>query len=153
MCALRDLPHGIPAPPHAHVPGVNARHAEDWFDQIKQSVTPEIPATHLHLTAAWTTGIAYLKAGYFWECHEVLEAVWMQTRDGTAERDMVQALIQLANARLKQRMGRPQAAWRLCNMVHAHLSRCPIDRAILGLNVPDVQSWVRATEAEVRHQK
>ena len=149
MCALADLPHGITVPTHAYVPGVNARHPEDWFDQIKQTVTPKIPAAQLHHTTAWTTGLAYLNAGYFWECHEVLEAVWMQTQDGTAERDMVQALIQLANARLKLRMDRPQAAWRLCNMVQAHLARCPNDRAILGLTVGDAQAWVRETEIRI----
>lgn len=153
MCTLPDLPRGISVPTHAYVPGVNARHADDWFDQIKQTVTPDIPAEHLHMTAAWTTGLAYLDAGYFWECHEVLEAIWMQTGDGTAERDMVQALIQLANARLKLRMERPQAAWRLCNMVQSHLSRCPTDRTVLGLNMRDVQSWVRNTEAEIQRQQ
>lgn len=149
MCALPDLPDGVAAPPHAYVPGTNARHPEDWFNGVKQSVTPDMPMDVLHLTSAWTAGLAYLKAGYFWECHEVLEAVWMQTRDGTAERDMVQALIQLANARLKLRMKRANAAWRLCTMVQAHLARCPMDQAILGLEVREVQDWVRETKAEI----
>jgi len=150
MCALPDLPKGVAVPTHAYVPGSNARHAEDWFDGVKQSVSPDMSIDALHLTAAWAAGLAYLKAGYFWECHEVLEAVWVQTHDGTAERDMVQALIQLANARLKLRMERPNAAWRLCNMVQAHLARCPADRAILGLDVRDVHIWVRETEMEIR---
>lgn len=139
-------------PPYAYVPGANARHPEGWFDPIKQSVTPDIIAGDLYQTAAWEAGLAYLDAGFFWECHEVLEAVWLHTDDGTAERDMVQAIIQLANARLKLRMERPQAAGRLCNIVYAHLMRCPGDRAILGLHVHDVQTWVQETEKQVNGQ-
>lgn len=143
----------IPFPPHAYVPGQNARHPEGWFDEIKQSVTPSIPTGQLHMTTAWAAGLAYFDAGYFWECHEVLEAVWMRAPKGTVEREMVQALIQLANARLKLKMKRRNAARRLCDMVNAHLARCPAELAILGLMVGDVQSWVRETQEAVEMAK
>ncbi len=136
-------------PPHAYVPGVNGRHPEDWFDAIKASVTPEVPVGALDGTRAFVAGRAYLDAGYYWECHEVLEAVWMQTPEGSQERDMVQALIQLANARLKLRMERPRAALRLCDMVEAHLARCPSDRPILGVCGREVQKHVQSVRYSV----
>ena len=75
----------------------------------------------------------------------MLEAVWMRTPEGSQERDMTQALIQLANARLKITMQRPRAAWRLCNMVEGHLARCDATARILGLEVSEVRHWVVQT--------
>lgn len=135
-------------PPHAYVPGQTARHPEDWFDGIKATVHHGIALGDLHRTQAFQAGLAYLEAGYFWECHEVLEAVWMQTPQDSAERDMVQALIQLANARLKAVMARPRAVLRLCNMVEAHLERLPAKIAILGVMPEDVLSEVQALRVE-----
>lgn len=131
----------VDLPPHAYVPGQNARHPEDWFDLIKASVSADIPVQDLHKTAAFEAGLTYLHAGYYWECHEVLEAVWMQTPQGTPEREMTQALIQLANAHLKARMGKPRAVQRLLARVDAHLAACPVDGATLGLRVETLREW------------
>ena len=139
----------IPLPPYAYVPGQNARHPEDWFDAIKASVTPETPPHLLHNTRAWCAGLAYLKAGYYWECHEVLEAVWMQAPNPSPEREMTQAIIQLANAKLKLKMGRPNAARRLAEMVRAHLACCPADRPILGVQVDWVIVQINALEGAI----
>ncbi|MDW4497279.1 DUF309 domain-containing protein [Sulfitobacter sp. D35] len=132
-------------PPHAHVPGVNTRHPDDRFDALKASVQG-VPLEELHVTAAFEAGLAWLDAGYYWESHEVLEAVWLRTPDPSPEREMVQALIQLANARLKQRMGRPNAVRRLCGMVADHLAACPTDRVILGLRAKEVEDWLAETQ-------
>ena len=142
---------GIRMPPWAYIPGRTARHPEDWFDDIKSSVRPGMTPEDLQRTAAFAAGLHYLDTGYFWECHEVLEAVWMQTAEGSAERDMVQALIQLANARLKLRMARPNAARRLCDMVDAHLARLP-DGAILGVSPDRLREMVAGVRREVETQ-
>ena len=139
---MPDLPGGIPLPPHAYIPGQNARHPEDWFDEIKSSVETGMSVNALAQTQAFQAGLAYLEAGYFWECHEVLEAVWLQTPEGTSEREMVQALIQLANAQLKVRMHKPKAARRLCKMVEGHLDRLSGEDAILGQRPQNVQVMV-----------
>ena len=128
------------------MPGLNARHPEEWFDPIKAGIAGSGDPAALQDSDAWKAGLAYLDEGYFWECHEVLEAVWLQTPDGSAEREMVQAIIQLANARLKLRMDRPRAAARLCAMVRAHLDRCPGARDILGLMAAEVAEWTTDTE-------
>ncbi|WP_299408080.1 DUF309 domain-containing protein [uncultured Roseobacter sp.] len=146
-----DLPPGVRLPPHVYVPGKNARHPEDWFDPIKASVTPDIPSDELHRTAAFQTGLAYLRAGYFWECHEVLEAVWMQTSDPGPEREMVQALIQLANARLKLLMGKPRAARRLCDMVTAHLSRCAPHERVMGMGIEEVKIQLTTVHMDAKN--
>lgn len=62
-----------------------------------------------------------METGYFWEAHEVWEPVWMALPAGAAERALAQATIQLANASLKARMGRPRAVSRLCDIAQALL--------------------------------
>lgn len=136
-------------PPHVYVPGQAPRHPDGWFDDVKSTVDSETPLTALHQTPAFQTGLAYLGAGYFWECHEVLEAVWMCTPDPSAERDVVQALIQLANARLKLLMDRPRAARRLCDKVQAHLARCSKDMPVLGLRIDFLHRALDSTRSEL----
>lgn len=99
-------------PPHAYVPGQTPRHPEDLFDQFKVGLA-DVPASQLNETQAWSYGLAFLKDGYFWEAHEVLEAVWMACPPNAPERLMVQAVIQHANAQLKRKMGQDRAAQRL----------------------------------------
>ena len=142
----------IPMPPHAYVPGQNARHPEDWFDAIKETVPSSVRVEDLHDTMAWQAGISYFNAGFFWECHEVLEAVWMHTPIPSPEREMVQAIIQLANARLKLLMDRPRATQRLCGMVRQHLARCPADQTILGTTTAEWITRVAKTEAAAEGQ-
>lgn len=137
-----ERPPEIPMPPHVYVPGFSPRHPSNLFDDIKASVRSGTAPEQLHKSKAFIAGRVYYEAGFFWECYEVLEAVWRQTKDPSPERDMVLALIQLANARLKVLMRQPRAALRLCDMVETHLSRCPKDRAVLGLNVTDMLSSV-----------
>ncbi len=139
---MSEDPPEIPMPPHVYIPGLSPRHPDHIFDDLKASVLSGMPASELHNTKAFIAGRLFYDGGYFWECYAVLEAVWRQTKDPSPERDMVLALIQLANARLKVLMLQPRAAMRLCDMVEAHLSRCPQDRAVLGLRVPDMLSRV-----------
>lgn len=139
----------VPTPPHAYVPGANGRHPEGWFDALKSDVADINNPADLHLSQAWAAGLIYLEQGYYWECHEVLEAVWLRTPERSAEREMVQALIQLANARLKLKMNRPKAAARLCDMVEAHLALCSTEWPTLGLSRAAVLGWVAETKDRV----
>ncbi|WP_300058897.1 DUF309 domain-containing protein [uncultured Roseobacter sp.] len=135
-------------PPHAYIPGKTARHPEDWFDEIKASVAG-VPPSRLHHTVAFQTGLAYFVEGFFWECHEVLEAVWMRTAERSVERELVVALIQLANARLKLEMSRPRAARRLCDIVDTHLRRCEGHRRVLGVGIGDLTKELTETRASL----
>ena len=107
-------------PPYAYIPGKTPRHAEGFFDAIRNTAQPGMGLRALLGSAAFETGLAYLHAGFNWEAHEVFEPVWMALPAGSAGRDFVQGLIQLANARLKLEMGRPRAAARLCAMTRGH---------------------------------
>lgn len=113
-------PH-IPLPAHAYLPGLTARHPEGCFDALKGGLQPDMSWRPIAASPAWRNGIGLLHRGYFWEAHEVLEAVWMHTAQGSAERALVQGVIQIANAWLKHVMGRPKAAARIAGMAARHL--------------------------------
>ena len=99
-------------PSHAYVPGRTARHPEGMFDALKAGLADVAPAD-LCGTQAWICGVTFLREGYYWEAHEVLEAVWLACPPNAPERLMVQAVIQYANALLKRRMDQPRAMARL----------------------------------------
>jgi len=145
---LPDRNAAVPLPSHAYVPGLNTRHEEGWFDRIKGSVRAGMPPEALGRSRAFKTGMAYLDEGYFWECHEVLEAVWMVLPDQTPERTLVQAIIQLANARLKLRMRRPRATQRLCDIVEGHLHALGSANLVLGVRVVDLHARLKHTRDE-----
>ncbi len=99
-------------PSHAYVPGQNARHAEDIFDHCKAGLEG-LAVEQFDQSLAWRYGQGFLADGYYWEAHEVLEALWMACPPNAPEKLMIQAVIQFANAKLKERMQRPNAAARL----------------------------------------
>ena len=127
------------------MPGRNARHPEDAFDALKRTVVPGAGAAELARSEAFRAGLRFLHAGYFWEAHEVLEPVWAALPDGGAERRLVQGLIQLANGRLKLRMGRPKAALRLAGLARALVpARAP--GTLMTVDLEDLHQWIDALE-------
>ncbi len=59
------------------------------------------------------TGFALVRAGYYWEAHELLEQVWLTQKPNSTAREFLRAIIQLANGLLKLEMDRAGAAGRL----------------------------------------
>ena len=99
-------------PAYRYIPGHNERHAEGLFDEIKSSADG-VALPQLQKTQAWNYAIAFLQEEYYWESHEVMESVWMACPPNSAEKLYVQSIIQRANAGLKRKMGRMDAAEKL----------------------------------------
>ncbi|MEM9471401.1 MAG: DUF309 domain-containing protein, partial [Pseudomonadota bacterium] len=103
----------ISLPSRVHVPGSGSRPDMVPLEQAK-ALAPAVTRAH-----DWQDNIAYLyghdlmRAGCYWEAHEVWETVWLATPANGPERVLLQALIQQANARLKSEMRRENAAARL----------------------------------------
>ncbi len=133
-----------PLPPHAYVPGRTARHPEDWFDPFKDIAPDPLNSPAMRI------GLYYFHEGYFWECHEVLEAVWLALPDPSAERQMVQAVIQLANACLKLEMGKRRAAERLCDIVQGHLEKAAGAGVIPGFERETACQVLNKTRQQVK---
>lgn len=110
-------------PSHAYLPGKNARHAESLFDHIKAQVPKKITFESLSNCTAYLSGLELAADGFFWEAHEVLEPIWMAAAENSAEKLHIQALIQLANAGLKKKLGWQKAYNRLRVQAHELHSR------------------------------
>lgn len=135
----RDLPE------HAYVPGLTARHAERRFEPICATAQKGMSAEQLAQSEAFCKGLVFLRCGYFWEAHELFEPVWMALEEGSDERHLLQALIQLANAQLKLKMQRPKAAKRLCIMVRGLLTKLTGTR-VMGQEISRIVARLEAVE-------
>jgi hypothetical protein len=104
----------LPLPQWAYVPGETAEAQADHetLAQAKLLVPSRfrgyVPARHPALRYAITLN----DRGYFWESQEILEAVWAAAPQGGRERILLRACIQIANANLRLRMGKPNSAAR-----------------------------------------
>ncbi|WP_025897008.1 DUF309 domain-containing protein [Sneathiella glossodoripedis] len=100
-------------PEFAHIPGETPRHEEGYFEFLTSTCPQHISFADLQNSNLYTTAVRIGLHRYFWECHELLEPLWMVSKQGSSEKLHLQSLIQLANAGLKARMGRENAVRRL----------------------------------------
>jgi hypothetical protein len=124
----------LPLPLWAHVPGETTGAAAD-HDTLWQAKTlvpsrfcDYVPARH----PALRYGMALNDRGYFWESQEILEAVWAAAPQGGRERILLRACIQIANANLRLRMHKPNAAARLLQEALDALKMLDLRRAVTG---------------------
>lgn len=134
-------------PPYAYVPGRSSRHAEDLFDRFK--VDASMDDGQFASSNAWQFGLAFLVDGYFWESHEVLESIWLAAAQNSAQKCMVQGIIQLANAGLKFKMKQEDAGNRLLIMADGLIGEASRrgGLAVLGLSSAKVSSLRAVVEA------
>ncbi len=144
---MEQLPPSHWRPSHAFQPGRTPEHAGPELAAIRATAVA-VPADRLTTTAAWTFGLDFLRDGYFWEAHEVLEAVWLALPPNSAERVLCQGLIQLANAGLKQVMQRDTAAARLRQIARDRIAEGVARGGLrgLGLGQMDIKGFWQAVE-------
>src|ERR1700716_301058 len=117
-------------PRWAYVPGVESEADHDTLAMAKALVPARfdgfVPARH----PALRYGLGLNDCGFFWESHEILEAVWAAAPQGGRERILLRACIQIANANLKLRMDKFYAASRLFGEALAELNDLSVRKAI-----------------------
>jgi len=111
-------------PRYRHIPGSNPRPDCTLLETVADQAPALTEDSTANANIAWHYGIRLFNAGYYWESHEVLEAVWINASPNSRERYLLQAVIHLANARLKASMHRYRAVSRL----HQLATEC-VDRA------------------------
>lgn len=116
----------FPEPDFAYIPGQTPRHPERTFDDLRQTARAGMSASDLLQCDAWKAGLHFLETGFYWEAHEVIEPVWLALPAGP-ERQLARAVIQLANAELKQKMRRGNAVARLCAIAEDLLREVPLE--------------------------
>ena len=82
-------------------------------------------------------GIDLYNYSYWWECHEVFEGFWHAVGRKTEQGLFFQALIQLAAANLKHRMGEEAAAQHLWRATTHRLSTLP--DLYMGIDLVDLR--------------
>jgi uncharacterized protein len=127
----------IPLPEWRYLPGINDRHEDNAFDDVKALCPERTHDGNASDNIAWQYGIRLLNEGYYWESHEVLEEVWRRALPNSRERFLVQSVIHLANGGLKRRLGRTNAVARLVAMAEECLeracSRC--GKPVMGIDM------------------
>ena len=116
-------PETIPLPGYKHLPGKNARPDDGLLESIAQNASAVTDNTSYQTNTAWFYGIHLFNNGFYWETHEVLEAVWNNAAPNSREKHLVQGVIQIANAQLKACLGQTNAAARLQKLAGECISR------------------------------
>src|SRR5437762_8960498 len=123
---------GLPLPRWVHVPGEGSEADHARLARAKALVPPRfeggVPASH----PALRYGLELNDAGFFWECHEILEAVWAVAPQRGRDRILLRACIQIANANLKQKLNRPGAMVRLLGEALSELDELRVRKAGMG---------------------
>ncbi|MCA9562461.1 MAG: DUF309 domain-containing protein [Myxococcales bacterium] len=92
-----------------------------------------------HHNSAYTRGIAYFNAGFYWEAHEMWENVWLASKDVERAERAVRTLIKLAACGVKARQG-------MFGGVVKHLANA---RALVDVQCDDVNYGFSRTQLEL----
>ena len=128
-----------------HLPGTGSK--PDWpaIDAAK-ALVPEVTAeAEWADNEAYLYGFALMRAGHFWEAHEVWEPVWLASPPNGRARILLRALIQTANARLKDVMGRPRAVVRLAEEARDEIDEIAVSvgEVFMGVDVKRMRADLR----------
>ncbi|WP_199864483.1 DUF309 domain-containing protein [Rhizobium sp. EC-SD404] len=138
--AAHRAAHEWPLPREPYLPGLTKR--PDGDDDVHRIAALAPNPTDPLL---WRENVAYLAGfrlygeGFGWEAHEVWEPVWMHAVPHTAERYLLQGLIQLANARLKFAMKRERAGGRLLGIAAGLIEQASFaggEEEVMGVDLP-----------------
>jgi len=127
----------LPLPSYRHLPGQNPRPDADFLDTIIEQASALTTDKTASTNVAWLYGLRLIDEGYYWEAHEVLEAVWNNAAPNSRERHLVQAVIQIANARLKTSLQQSKAANRLTILARESIERAFGQKpaTVMGLDI------------------
>ena len=113
-----------PLPPYRHVPGRTPHPTRDPDGHSYGQEEPELPSLNDHRwqdCSHYLYGIDLFNEGYWWECHEVLEPLWLAAGIGTPAGHVLQAVIQCAASHLKTRTGQLRGGRRLLDHARKHV--------------------------------
>jgi predicted metal-dependent hydrolase len=128
----------FPFPAQRYLPGQGMPHPNK---HPGGSSIPHIDSAVVFGTETWSVSQRYLYAvdlfnyQYWWEAHEVLEVVWVETGKRTPVGKFIQGLIQIAASLLKQSQSIPKGARRLAKNGLSKIRSQP--GVFLGVDVDD----------------
>jgi len=135
-----------PFPPYRFLPGKNPHprrdphgHSYGQPEPVVGTVSPE----RWHEAQDYLYAVDLYNHGYWWESHEVFEALWHAAGHHTIEGKFYRALIQLAAASVKAAVGQHVPAQRLLQRGLQRLEQAPDQ--FMGLEVRSLLQTIRAT--------
>ena len=132
----RYRPDGTGRTPHPR------RHPEGHAFGAPEPLPGAFDPARWRESVSYRYGVDLYNEGYFWECHEELEALWLAAGRESAAGRLLQALIQLAAARLKREVGQERPARTLASKALRTLEG--FDGPALGIDVPALARTARA---------
>jgi hypothetical protein len=105
-----------PFPPYAHRPGRTPhprRDPQGHSHGLPEPAPAPFPPHAWRSSAEYLFGVDLFNHGYWWECHEMFEAIWHAVGHETLQGRFLQGLIQIAAALLHRAEGREDAAQHL----------------------------------------
>ena len=140
----------LPLPPVAHIPGRTPRPHDDLFDDLKAGLSADLSIEELAASPAFAGAIEALSRRYYWEAHELFEAVWICLPPASAERHLLRGLVQLANAGLKARMDRMDSVPRIRSLAASSLAEAFLQDypMLMGFSRVDIEDIERRIDDE-----
>ena len=129
-----------PFPPYAFLPGVSPHPRSNpkghAYGQPEPAAEP-FPPEEWKDSEMYLRGIDLYNHGYWWECHEELEALWHAVGHETTQGQFLQGIIQVAAAHLQRFMGSEKTAQGLAEKGLARLKDLP--PAYMGVAVREFE--------------
>ena len=115
-------------PRYRHIPGLTPHPTRDpnghsfGASHGQDATLPDLNRSQPLLSRDFLYGIDLFNEGYWWECHEVLEPLWLIAGRGSPAGHSLQAVILCAAAHLKVLMGNNHGARLLFENAENHVS-------------------------------
>lgn len=141
-----------PFPRYAYRPGTDTphprRHPEGHAYGAPDPAPPPVCEEAWRENGDWLHAVDLYNAGYYWECHELLEGLWNAAGRRSETGRLLRALVQVAGAALKRAQGESAGARRLAAKALGTLESA--SGPALGLDVPAFARAVRVRLLEGR---
>ncbi len=122
-------------PATRHIPGTGSKPDKHYLEQIISLVPDKTQANLWQDNVPYRYGWWLFQHSYFWEAHEVWEAVWWRATPQSLERHFMQGIIQLSNASLKHKQNHYRACNRIVSAALELLGEGRFKSAFMGVDV------------------
>ena len=146
MKQARLCPH-LPLPAYRYIPGKGPK--DEKREDIPKFKIQNLPPERWRENEAYLYGIDLYHQEYFYEAHEVWEALWHQVGHKTLGGNFLKALIQCAAVRLKLWQGEKSTAERMLKRIEELFESlvwskvCGPKGEFMGMKIPSLLQDIR----------
>ncbi len=161
---MTDIPRylpDVPFPPYTYVPGQTPHPISDAAGHMhgEQAEPAELDVENWQRCTTYLRGIDLFNHGYYWEAHEVWEALWHAAGRRGPVADFLKGLIKLAAAGVKSlegsMIGRQRHARRAAELLELAANESAFDEhsRLMGLKVRQIARFAeKAAKDDILEQ-